>query len=237
MISSELAAFIAKTERNDGFALKDVPAGTLLKIQTQNETLFVLVADPAEGKVILKASKTQDLKEPNVFFLQGSTGGGSAVKLDWIGVGLHLRMNAGEGGLLRTSPVKSFEVIEDEKLKKELEAARDSFDSAKPISTEEFERVAEEIISKSFPSDRQDRIRILVNEFNIEGKGIMLGILDRAHQVGKLDQAIEICKRQFQKHWSFRPKNLRGSFIIEKDAWYIEEAYRQLGIPSPAQQG
>ena len=98
MLSPQIAEFVRKIETNEGFDLKEVPKGTLLQIETENDdTFYVLVLEPKKGKVALKVPGHPQLQEPQVFFHQGATGGGSVVKFGWIGVGLYLRMNPGCG--------------------------------------------------------------------------------------------------------------------------------------------
>lgn len=234
MLSPQIAEFVRKTRMNDGFDLREVPKDTLLKVETRDLTFFMLVLDSQQCKVALKADYPE-LREPQVFFHQGATGGGSMVKLGWIGVGLYLRMNPSCGGLMTIPLVKSFEIIQDETIAHELRTAGEKFDSEKPITKEEFDEITKEFVVKNFPSEHQSKIQQFVDQFCSEGKGVILGVLDRAHRAGKLQQALHVLEQQFHEHWTFRPKQFRGSFITEQDVFYVEEAYRQLGLPSPGE--
>lgn len=228
MLSPQLVA-LAKA---GGFALKDVLAGTLMEIETFHDTFWVLVLDPAEGKVVVESTNPQ-LLVATVFYHQGATSGGSAVKLGWFGVGYRLCMNAGAGGVLSTSVVQHIRSIKDKvRVQRMVEAAK-KFDRRKTISSDEFAAKVRELIVKEFPADQRGRITAFVSKFNLEGQGVMLGILSRAHAVRKLTQALEILDEDFREHWSFRPPLVRGSFLTEHDVDYVERAYQKLGLPSP----
>lgn len=230
MISPQLVA-LAQAE---GFDIEHVPSGTLIEVKTQNDTFWLLVVDPQQGRIVLESTH-RELQKPMVFNYQGATSGGSAVKLGCMAVGFRMRMNPAEGGILTTSTVRSIEFPEDPERAARL-AAADVEDEQRPtMSEEEFVRRVQETIDKEFPEDRRERIRVFVAEFNSEGQGIMLGIMSRAHAVGKLDQALEILDKDFKEHWGRRPPFARGSFITEQDVHYVERAYQQLGLPSPQQ--
>lgn len=101
-------------------------------------------------------------------------------------------------------------------------------------SPEQIQKATEEFVAETFPSNRLRRIHALVGEFNLEGKGNMLGILERAHKAGKLDEALDMLEAQLREHWSYYPKELRGSFITVKDEMKIRDTYHILGIQVPS---
>lgn len=228
-----LSPQLQELARADGFHLKDVPAGTLMEIKTMGDTFWVLVINPSEGKVVVKSTHAQ-LRQPMVFFHQGATLGGSAMKVGWLGVGLCLRMNLGVGGVLTTPEVRSIRSLSDEdtRVQPMIEAA-EAFDRLPTITADEFAARIRALIAKEFPADDQERITTFMAEFSRDGQGIMLGILSRAHAVGKLAQALEVLENDYREHWFFRPPAVRGTLITEQDVDYIERAYRTLGIPSP----
>ncbi len=98
---------------------------------------------------------------------------------------------------------------------------------------EQVREATRQFVSETFPSNKSSRIHALVDEFNMEGQGNMLGLLEGAHKVGKLDEALDLLEAQYREHWSYYPKALRGSFITEKDEMKIRNSYKQLGIPLP----
>lgn len=230
MLSPQLQALA----RAGGFDLKDVLAGTLMEIETAHDTFWVFVVDPAEGKVVVESTHPQ-LRQPTVFFHQGATSGGSAVKLGWIGVGYHLRMNVGTGGVLTTSEVKHIRSVSNDERTQRMHETAEKFDQRPIISNDEFAARVRELITGEFPIDQQERISTFVGEFNHDGQGIMLGILSRAQAAGKLTQALEILGEDFREHWTFRHPKVRGSLLTEQDVFYVERAYVRLGLPSPQQ--
>ena len=98
---------------------------------------------------------------------------------------------------------------------------------------EQVKEATRQFVAETFPSNRSRRIHALVDEFNMEGQGNMLGVLEGAHKVGKLDEALTLLETQFKEHWSYYPKALRGSFITVKDEMKIRDAYKKLEIPLP----
>lgn len=228
MLSPQLVS-LAKA---GGFDIKDVPQGTLMEVETSHDTFWILVVDPAESKIVVEGTHP-NLLQPLVFIHQGATNGGSAVKMGWLGTGLCLRMNLAAGGLLCTSTVKNIQFVEEPDRAARLAEAGQKFDQQPVISTEEFDVIVRELITKEFPADQQERITTFINEFNNEGKGVMLGILSRAQAAGKLAQAQEILDTDFHEHWSYRHPRIRGSLINEQDVFYIERAFQKLGLPSP----
>lgn len=233
MVSPQIAEFVRTAETNRGFWLKDVPDGTLLKVETGNDTFRILVLDAKDGKVALKATHPQ-LQEPMVFYHQGSTGGGSMVKMGWVGVGLHLRMNPADGGLMTTGVVKSFEVIQEEAVRSELQATAEEFEKRKSISPEEFDAAVAQLIKRDFPVQYQAEVADFVGKFCMEGKGIMLGILDQARKADKLPEALKLLEVHYREHWSYRPPPLRGSFITQQDVHYADLPYKELGLELPS---
>ncbi len=99
---------------------------------------------------------------------------------------------------------------------------------------EQVKEATRQFVSETFPSNKSRRIHALVDEFNMEGQGNMLGVLEGAHKAGKLDEALTLLETQYREHWSYYPRALRGSFVTVKDEMKIRDAYKQLGIPLPA---
>jgi hypothetical protein len=234
MLSTEIQQFIRRANASEGFKLEEVLADTLIQIRTRDHTYLMLVTEPASRTVVVKADHPQ-LQKPRVFYLQGSTGGGSVVRMGWVGKGLHLRMNFAEGGVLTTTPIESFEAVEDESLHEELTSAAKEFDSRETVSPEEFDKAVEEIVRKEFPVKFQQKILEFLNEFCPSGKGTMLGIFHYAHKAEKLEEAIRVLEDDYEEHWQYRPPPFRGSFITEVDVDYVEGAYRKLSLPLPTE--
>jgi len=230
MLSPQLVEFVARIKSNYGFDITEAPKNTLLEVTTRNTTFHVLIADPKGGIIVIDHPA---LKQLTVCYYQGATAGGSIVRPDWVGIDLHMNMNPATGGFMTTSPVKSFKIIDDPALSEKLMDTYRQYRETPPLDAKAFEAKILEIIDNEFPPNHKKDILALINEFNIEGKGIMLGILSRAHKAGKLIEALKILNRHLTEHWTYRPPESRGSFITGEDVRYVELAYQELGIPFP----
>ena len=230
MLSPQVVEFIARIKSNYGFDITEAPKNTLLEVTTRNTTFHVLIAEPKDSVIVIDHPA---LKQLPVCYYQGSTAMGSIVRTGWIEIGTHMNMNPVMGGLMTTSPVKSFKIIDDLALFEKLMDTYRQYREMPPLDVKAFETKVIGIIESEFPPDQKEDILALINEFNVEGKGVMLGILSRAHKAGKLIKALEILNRHLAKHWMYRPPEIRGSFITDKDVYYVELAYQELGIPFP----
>ena len=230
MLSPQVVEFIARIKSNYGFDITEAPKNTLLEVTTRNTTFHVLIAEPKDSVIVIDHPA---LKQLPVCYYQGSTAMGSIVRTGWIEIGTHMNMNPVMGGFMTTSPVKSFKIIDDLALFEKLMDTYRQYREMPPLDVKAFETKAIGIIESEFPPDQKEDILALINEFNVEGKGVMLGILSRAHKAGKLIKALEILNRHLAKHWMYRPPEIRGSFITDKDVYYVELAYQELGIPFP----
>jgi len=230
MLSPQVVEFIARIKSNYGFDITEAPKNTLLEVTTRNTTFHVLIAEPKDSVIVIDHPA---LKQLPVCYYQGSTAMGSIVRTGWIEIGTHMNMNPVMGGFMTTSPVKSFKIIDDLALFEKLMDTYRQYREMPPLDVKAFETKVIGIIESEFPPDQKEDILALINEFNVEGKGVMLGILSRAHKAGKLIKALEILNRHLAKHWMYRPPEIRGSFITDKDVYYVELAYQELGIPFP----
>ena len=230
MLSPQLVEFVARIKSNYGFDITEAPKNTLLEVTTRNTTFHVLIAEPKDSVIVIDHPA---LKQLPVCYYQGSTAMGSIVRTGWIEIGTHMNMNPVMGGFMTTSPVKSFKIIDDLALFEKLMDTYMQYREMPPLDVKAFETKVIGIIESEFPPDQKEDILALINEFNVEGKGVMLGILSRAHKAGKLIKALEILNRHLAKHWMYRPPEIRGSFITDKDVYYVELAYQELGIPFP----
>jgi len=230
MLSPQVVEFVARIKSKYGFDITEAPKNTLLEVTTRNTTFHVLIAEPKDSVIVIDHPA---LKQLPVCYYQGSTAMGSIVRTGWIEIGMHMNMNPVMGGLMTTSPVKSFKIIDDLALFEKLMDTYRQYQEMPPLDVKAFETKVIGIIESEFPPDQKEDILALINEFNVEGKGVMLGILSRAHKAGKLIKALEILNRHLAKHWMYRPPEIRGSFITDKDVYYVELAYQELDIPFP----
>ena len=102
-----LHGFAEAMSRADGIGLVDVDAFTSLVVRTRNSVYRITILTPHRHEVLVQGG---------AFFpkctrarLDGSSLGGSCLKLGWIGVGLHLEFHAGDQWII-TSHVRSIAV-------------------------------------------------------------------------------------------------------------------------------
>lgn len=232
-LSPELQQFIALAEKNKGFQLAKLSKGTLFEMITQNSVYTAVVTNPQKNEIAMTGTR-EELRKPALYTLQGSTFGGSAVKIGWIGVGLRPRLHPLTGGIVVLSKLRAFTLINDKKKTREIVKAAELQRPKRPSKRDiqRWNKKVEEIIRR-FDPDHVDWVRQFVSFFNNEGKAIMLGLLEKAREVGKMQEAIRVLSRHFDEHWCYRAPEIRGSFITETDVLYVERAYSELGLPSP----
>ena len=93
--------------QGDGIALIELDAFATLVVRTDNSIYLITILTPHRREVVVQGGR---------FFpahtracLNGSSGGGSCLKLGWIGVGLHLEFHAGDQWII-TSHVRTIAV-------------------------------------------------------------------------------------------------------------------------------
>ncbi len=100
--------FVEGMSRAAGVRLGSLEALTTLRVRTNRSTYRIMVLDPSEGKILIQGGK--HFVEPVEACLNGSSLGGSSLKLDW--VGQRMRMEISRGGRpIVTSPVRSIEIL------------------------------------------------------------------------------------------------------------------------------
>ena len=99
-----LDGFATECGSLEGIALHSLPAGTAMTVCTRNSRYRFVVLDPAERRVIMSGSST--VPEPREGRLEGTTAGGSALRLGWIGIGFRLELSV-DDRRITTSPVSS----------------------------------------------------------------------------------------------------------------------------------
>jgi hypothetical protein len=86
-----------------GFACDALDPGTTLDVTTWNTQYRVTVLDGQGRAVITGGARFQ---QPTHVRIDGSTAGGRALRIGWIGVGLRLEMTIGSR-TITTSPIRS----------------------------------------------------------------------------------------------------------------------------------
>jgi hypothetical protein len=105
-----LEGFAEEVSRTDAVDLGQLEPLTHLVVETQNTRYEIFVLDAKERKVLVRGGKY--FVEPVEACLNGSTFGGSFVKLGVIGVGMRMEIHAG-GRRIITSPVRSIRNLDD----------------------------------------------------------------------------------------------------------------------------
>ena len=100
--------FVEGMSRATGVRLASLEALTTLRVRTNRSTYRIMVLDPSEGRILIQGGKY--FVEPIEACLNGSSLGGSSLKIDW--VGQRMRMEISRGGRpIVTSPVRSIEIL------------------------------------------------------------------------------------------------------------------------------
>ncbi len=102
-----LDGFINEVSQADGINLTDVDALTTLVVQTENSVYHITILKPHTKEVLVQGG---------MFFtvgtkacLNGSSFGGSCLKLGWVGVGLRMELHTEDQWII-TSHVRSITV-------------------------------------------------------------------------------------------------------------------------------
>ena len=104
-----LEGFTDAVSQSDGVALGDLDPITALRVQTENTLYEITVARPSCAMLLVRGGRFFP-KATEVRF-GGSSYGGSCLKLEWFGVGLHMEFHY-DGSWIVTSPIRSLEVLD-----------------------------------------------------------------------------------------------------------------------------
>lgn len=71
----------------------------------------------------------------------------------------------------------------------------------------------------------------------MNGQIVIVTLLESAHRHGKFEEAKELIAKFVSEHWGYQAPEVRGDpGFTQKNAWYIERAYQELGLPLPSQE-
>ncbi len=124
-MSRDLLELMEQSERDGGIWLEDVPADKLVEVDTQNGIYRIAAIDAATGLVAVD-STGPIITTSALWRLVGSTFGGSAIRLRWIGINMHLELwsVAEPRQVLTTSSIRTIRFLDQpEKAKELIEAA------------------------------------------------------------------------------------------------------------------
>ena len=102
-----LHGFADAVSQADGIGLNDVDAFTTLVVRTRNSVYRITILTPHRHEVLVQGGAF--FPEGTRARLNGSSLGGSCLKLGWVGVGLHLEFHAGDQWVI-TSHVRSIAI-------------------------------------------------------------------------------------------------------------------------------
>ena len=95
----------------EGVSLRTLAAYDTIQAQTVNNVYEIFLLDPESGRALVRGGKY--FAEPTEATVNGSTFGGSVLKMGWLGVGLRIEIRA-NGKRTVTSPVQSLRVERSE---------------------------------------------------------------------------------------------------------------------------
>ncbi len=102
-----LDGVVKAVSQTDGIGLIDVDAFTTLVVRTDNSVYQITILRPHAREVLVQGGKF--FPERTRACLNGSTFGGSCLKMGWVGLGLHMEFHAG-GQCIITSHVRAIAV-------------------------------------------------------------------------------------------------------------------------------
>jgi hypothetical protein len=107
-VRGTLDGFVKGVSHASGVHLAALDPITTLLVRTENSLYRIIVRTPHEQEVLVQGGAF--FSEPTTASLNGSSFGGSCLKMAWVGVGLHMEFHADEQRIV-TSRVRSI-VIE-----------------------------------------------------------------------------------------------------------------------------
>ena len=102
-----LDGVVEAVSQADRIGLIDVDAFTTLVVRTDNSVYRITILRPHAREVLVQGGKF--FPERTRACLNGSTFGGSCLKIGWVGLGLHLEFHAGDQWII-TSHVRAIAV-------------------------------------------------------------------------------------------------------------------------------
>ena len=102
-----LDGVVAAVSQADGIELIDMDAFTTLVVRTDNSVYRITILRPHAREVLVQGGKF--FPERTRACLNGSSFGGSCLKIGWVGLGLHMEIHAGDQWII-TSHVRAIAV-------------------------------------------------------------------------------------------------------------------------------
>lgn len=96
-IDPVLLALIEKSEKDGGLWIKHIPEDTIIRIHARDALFLLAFTDVTTGSAAIQGGG-RHFPSPTLCRVNGSTFGGSAIKLGWLGRGMHLEAALGVVG-------------------------------------------------------------------------------------------------------------------------------------------
>jgi hypothetical protein len=110
-LSSEVNDAIGESELAGGAYIDKLPVGKTLKVRTRNRVYFI--DRVAEGREGLKISgHPRYCPEPTPAYILGSTFGGSMLKIEFVGRGMHLEFSFYEDNNINPGTITTSQIQE-----------------------------------------------------------------------------------------------------------------------------
>jgi len=93
---------IIQSEIEGGVRLSDLPAGSRLEVETENRSYHVVIRDAGSAEI---SGHPIFCPDPVTVHIHGSSWGGSMLKVDYIGRGMHLEFHHPEYKTITTSKI------------------------------------------------------------------------------------------------------------------------------------
>ncbi|HYM10461.1 MAG TPA: hypothetical protein VEU62_07005 [Bryobacterales bacterium] len=103
-LGDEINENICLSEIEGGVFLKDVPVGVVLEIETKNR--LYRLENRGDGKALI-SGHPEHCPDPVLVKVHGSTWGKSMIKMQFIGLGMHLEYRHPRLGVVRTSRIQA----------------------------------------------------------------------------------------------------------------------------------
>ena len=109
-LSDDINNNIAQSEIDGGAHLRDLDVGSTLKVQTKNTTYLLkrVQFGPAGFEI---SGHQKFCPTPTSAYVPGSTWGGSLIKMDFLGRGMHMEFHTEKEGRVVTSPIQEIEEL------------------------------------------------------------------------------------------------------------------------------
>jgi len=93
-----------------------------------------------------------------------------------------------------------------------------------------------EVVKEHIPAEYHTEVWDFLYRFeSLMGMGVPLGLFCAAGKAGKMPEALKTMQRLYDEGWAYMPAGVRGVVNFHpRNKELIEEAYHELGIPSPA---